>query len=97
VVKEQSGTQLFATSDDGILSRHGTARHGTARHCTALHGTRSGRALRSAAEPPSGQPLAVDDWVHLNTDDPVIVRTPEGRIFTGSVDISVGRLVYLLD
>lgn len=45
------------------------------------------RILPTAAVPPASGPLALDDWVFLNTGDPVIVNTPEGRTFSGSIDI----------
>lgn len=52
-----------------------------------VHGRRPRSPLPRSIIPPDCPALALDDWVLLNADDPVILQTPEGRTLAGNVDV----------
>lgn len=56
------------------------------RSVQALRGADFEPFLPAAVNIPEDPPLRLDDWVRLNADDGVIVRTPDGYTRAGLVD-----------
>ena len=52
----------------------------------ALRGAGFEPFLPAAVHIPEDPPLRLDDWVRLNADDIVVVRTPDGYTKAGLVD-----------